>query len=93
MLKWSLILNILFLALTISSCVTPKDAPKLPRKPKQFIYMEQPDKWCRSEGGIIECTSDLKKYGLYSFDDISMIQLYIVELNEKCEKWSSLNGL
>jgi len=31
---------------------------------------------------------DLRKYGLYSIDDISMVQIYITELNEKCEVWS-----
>lgn len=87
--KWSLILNILFLALIASSCVTSPDAPTLPHIPKQYIYADTPDEWCRrNKDGEIECVEDIRIYGLYSINDIAMVQLYITELNEKCEVWS-----
>lgn len=92
MLKWSLTLNALFLSLVISSCITSPDAPKLPREPRQFIYADEPDKWCRLNGDAVECVDDLRKIACYPIDDVKMIQIYIVELNEKCEKWST-NGL
>lgn len=85
--KWSLILNILFLTLAISSCVTPPDAPKLPHTPKQFIYADSPDKWCRIHEEKVVCVADLRSYGLYSLEDVAMMQIYITELNEKCEQW------
>lgn len=88
MLKWSLILNILFLTTLISSCVTSPGAPKLPHTPEQYIYADEPDKWCRQDDeGALECAEDLRNFILFSVTDVGMIQKYIIDLNEKCEKW------
>ena len=88
MLKWSLILNILFLTLATSSCITSPDAPKLPREPKQYIHADEPDRWCRLEGKQVECATPLNEFGLFHVEDVAMIQSYIVDLNKQCEKWS-----
>lgn len=86
--RWSNILNILLISLLLSSCITSPDAPKLPREPKQYSYLDTPDQWGRlKENGKIGLASPLRNYTLYHVDDVAMIQTYIVELNDRCEKW------
>lgn len=90
--RWSNILNILLISLLLGSCITSPDAPKLPRQPKQYTYLDASDEWGRlAEDKTIEFAKPLREYGLYHVDDIAMIQVYIVELHEKCEKWKSSN--
>lgn len=90
--KWKDITKILLATLILSSCKTHPDAPKLKRNPKQYIYADEPDLWCRykdKKKKTIECVDErkLRKYGLFPIDDVKMIQKYIVDLNNDCEKW------
>lgn len=87
--KWRNILDISLISLLLSSCITSPDAPKLPRQPEQFTYLDEPDKWCRLEedGETLSCAATMREYALYHVDDVAMVQTYIVELNERCEEW------
>ena len=92
--KWRNILDILLISLLLSSCITSPDAPKLPRQPKQYAYMDEPDKWGRlDENEKLELAGpEMRNYLLYPIEDIEMILLYMVEVNERCEKWRPVDG-
>ena len=86
--KWKHILDILLISLLLSSCASPQQAPKLPRHMKQFTYLSETNQWCRLNPDLsLECAKPLKEYALYHVDDVAMIQTYILEINERCEKW------
>ena len=86
--NWRNTLDILLIALLVSSCVVSPDAPKMPRKPKLYTYIA-PDRWGRvDENDQIVEAGPLIHYNLIHIDDTNMVFDYITDLHHSCEKWS-----
>lgn len=86
--RWRNTLDILLLALLLSSCVVSPDAPKMPYQPRFYSYIA-PDRWGRiDENDEIVEAEPLIEYNLIHADDTKMVFDYITDLHLKCEKWS-----
>lgn len=84
-------LIVILTLLSLTACKAHRDAPKLkgPIETFKYVRVADEDNWCRHTDLGIDCVVpyDYPNYTLVSEEDFMAVQLYIEELNMRCEKW------